>query len=50
MSPGHAGTAHQHPELSFQERATAAFVAAELSACGLESAENVGGGFGRAVA
>ena len=37
---------HQHPELSFQERATAAFVAAELRACGLKPAEGVGGGFG----
>src|SRR6476619_6682158 len=37
---------HQHPELSFQERATAAFVASELRACGLEPAEGVGGGFG----
>ena len=37
---------HQHPELSFQEQATATFVAAELRACGLEPAEGVGGGFG----
>jgi amidohydrolase len=37
---------HQHPELSFQERATAAFVASELRACGLEPTEGVGGGFG----
>ena len=37
---------HQHPELSFQERETAAFVAAELRACGLEPIEHFGGGFG----
>jgi amidohydrolase len=37
---------HQHPELSFHEQATAAFVAAELRACGLEPVEGVGGGCG----
>ena len=37
---------HQHPELSFHERETAAFVAAELRACGLEPTEGVGGGWG----
>lgn len=40
---------HQHPELSFQERETAAFIAAELRACGLEPAEGVGGGYGIVV-
>ena len=37
---------HQHPELSFQERETAAFVAGELRACGLEPREGFGGGYG----
>jgi amidohydrolase len=37
---------HQHPELSFQERETAAFVASELRACGLEPVEGFGDGYG----
>ena len=37
---------HQHPELSFQEKETAAFVAAELRALGLEPAEGFGGSYG----
>lgn len=37
---------HQHPELSFQKHQTAAFVAAELRACGLEPVEGIGGGCG----
>lgn len=37
---------HQHPELSFQEKETAAFVAAELRACGLEPVEGFGGSHG----
>lgn len=37
---------HQHPELSYQERETAAFIAAELRKLGLEPSERVGGGFG----
>lgn len=37
---------HQYPELSFHERETAAFVAAELRGAGLEPQEGVGGGFG----
>ena len=40
---------HQHPELSFQERETAAFVARELRACGLEPREGFGGGYGIVV-
>ncbi|MFN8718804.1 MAG: amidohydrolase [Gemmatimonas sp.] len=34
---------HQHPELGYQERRTAALVAAHLKALGLEVQENVGG-------
>jgi amidohydrolase len=34
---------HQHPELSFQERATAARLATELRALGLDVTANVGG-------
>lgn len=37
---------HAHPELSGREEQTAAFVAAELRALGLEPRERVGGGFG----
>jgi amidohydrolase len=37
---------HQHPELSFQEKETAGFVAAELRALGLEPAEGFGGSYG----
>lgn len=37
---------HQHPELSNQERDTAAFIAAELAKLGLEPSERVGGGYG----
>jgi len=37
---------HKRPELSFQEKETAAFVAGELRACGLEPAEGFGGGYG----
>ena len=34
---------HQHPELGYQEKRTAALVAAHLKALGLEVQENVGG-------
>ncbi|MGH2603756.1 MAG: M20 metallopeptidase family protein [Dehalococcoidia bacterium] len=37
---------HEHPELSFQEKETAAFVAGELRACGLEPSEGFGGSYG----
>lgn len=37
---------HQHPELSYEERETASFIAAELRSLGLEPSERVGGGFG----
>jgi amidohydrolase len=37
---------HENPELSFHERETSAYVAAELRAAGLEPAEGFGGGFG----
>jgi len=37
---------HQHPELSFQEKETAAFVAGELRALGLEPSEGFGGSYG----
>jgi len=37
---------HQHPELSYEERETAAFIAAQLRGFGLEPSERVGGGFG----
>jgi len=37
---------HQHPELSNQERETAAFIVQELTALGLAPRERVGGGFG----
>jgi metal-dependent amidase/aminoacylase/carboxypeptidase family protein len=40
---------HEHPELSFQEKETSAFVAAELRACGLEPAEGFGGSYGIVV-
>ena len=34
---------HQHPELSFQEHATASWVAAELDRCGFTTTSGVGG-------
>ena len=34
---------HQHPELSGQEKESAAYIAAELRKIGLEPTENVGG-------
>ena len=37
---------HQQPELSFEERETAAEIAAHLRALGLEVEEGVGGGYG----
>lgn len=37
---------HQHPELSYEERETATFIAGELRSLGLEPSERVGGGFG----
>lgn len=40
---------HQSPELSNEERETAAFIAHELRSFGLEPVERVGGGFGVAA-
>jgi amidohydrolase len=37
---------HQHPELSFQEKETSAFVAAELAAMGFEQIQTGLGGYG----
>lgn len=37
---------HAHPELSYEETATAALAAAELRACGFDVQEHVGGGNG----
>ncbi len=37
---------HQHPELSYEERETAAFIATQLREFGLAPSERVGGGFG----
>lgn len=37
---------HQHPELSNEERETAAFIVRELEGLGLEPSERIGGGFG----
>jgi amidohydrolase len=37
---------HQHPELSFEERETAAEIAAHLRGLGIEVEEGVGGGYG----
>ncbi len=37
---------HQHPELSSEERETAAFIAGELRSLGLDPQERVGGGYG----
>ncbi|CAN5147072.1 hypothetical protein BH23ACT9_BH23ACT9_17070 [soil metagenome] len=37
---------HEHPELSGEEQETAAFIASELRAGGIDAVERVGGGFG----
>ena len=41
---------HANPELSYEEKETAALVAAELKALGLEVVENVGGRHGNGTA